>query len=70
MGRLGQGILAAMMIAGGLGPRIYHVLIEPELTEAQMLRMFWWAYAITFTAFLVFVVDWWWRTGSKSPPSC
>ena len=50
MGKVWNAALWATIAAGAVGPRVYQLALHPELTEAQLLLSFWWAYAIAVGA--------------------
>lgn len=52
---LGYALLTVIMATGVVGPRAYQIILHPELTEAQLFRTFWWAYALTALAALLIV---------------
>jgi hypothetical protein len=45
------------MIVGIGWPRLYHIVEAPELTEAELLRMFWCLYTLGGVAVVAFVAD-------------
>lgn len=50
MSRIGYALLWIMLLTGTVGPRLFQLIQRPDLTEAQLFRMFWWCYLLAAMA--------------------